>query len=223
LSRRRELISIALSQRFATVCERITALESSQYQEIAEFSTNVRLQLQAAKNRDVPQLEKWAAPDGWLNSDGDCLSALRSLILGEQISSTTPGEIASTEEFVQKLITATGDGPLQFELLTTRYRFPLNFLLATEEPGREYLLERLMVQDRARIERESVESLSADYLLLKLSLISIQASFTTDLRFLDALNYYYELLPLTWQPQSRHKWLLIAFFALYGRALLCYC
>jgi len=55
--------------------------------------------------------------------------------------------------------------------------------------------------------------------LLKLNLISVHASTAIDLRFLDALNYYYELLPVTVFPESQHAWLLISWFALYARAL----
>jgi hypothetical protein len=137
--------------------------------------------------------------------------------------SSTQGEIASPAEFVRKLKETRHDEQLQFELLTIRYRFPLNFLLLSERLVQEYLLERLMVQERARIEQSSVEAVSADALLFKLNLVAINASCTTDLRFLDALNYYYELLPSTWQPQSRHRWLLISFLALYARALSWYC
>jgi hypothetical protein len=147
---------------------------------------------------------------------------LRALAVDEPISSTR-GEMASPAEFVRKLKETGNDGPLQFELLTIRYRFPLNFLLPPERLVQEHLLERLMVQERARIEQSSVEAVSADALLLKLNLVAIHASCTIDLRFLDALNYYYELLPSTWQPQSRHKWLLISFLAFYARALSWYC
>jgi len=45
--------------------------------------------------------------------------------------------------------------------------------------------------------KERVE-VNRDILLLRLNLIAIYASFTADLRYLDALNYYYELLPSDW-------------------------
>jgi len=76
-----------------------------------------------------------------------------------------------------------------------------------------------MVSDRSRIERQSPDAIDADDLLLKLNFLGIHASFTTDLRFLDALNYYYELLPSNWYPKSRHNWLLASYWSFYARAL----
>jgi hypothetical protein len=75
-----------------------------------------------------------------------------------------------------------------------------------------------MTADRTRLEKDSSRAVDAD-LLLKLNLISVHASTTSDLRFLDALNYYYELLPATLYPESQHPWLLVSWFALYARAL----
>ncbi len=216
MSRRRELIASALRQRFGEVCERVTALPESDSAEIRQFADGVKRQLRAR------QFGKWEPNSAWLTSNLDCLSALRTVTLDEPLYAT-PGETPTLEDFAQKLRKAAGDAQLQVELLMARYCVPLNFLIAAEEPVREYVLERLMVQERARIEQHSVAAVSADALLLKLNLISIHASRTTDLRFLDALNYYYELLPSTWQPQSRYKWLLISFLALYARALSWYC
>ena len=52
------------------------------------------------------------------------------------------------------------------------------------------------------------------------AVLALHASRASDLRFLDALNYYYELLPVGWQPKAtQHKQLLISFFALYARVL----
>ena len=42
---------------------------------------------------------------------------------------------------------------------------------------------------------------------------------TTDLRYLDALNYYYELLPPAWYPESSHNWLRVSFLNFYLGAL----
>ena len=107
----------------------------------------------------------------------------------------------------------------RFELLTARYLHPLNIAAPSEQRVREHLLERLMVADRSRIEQYSLHVLNADDLLLKLNLIAIFASFTSDLRFLDALNYYYELLPSDWRPESPHSWLRMSFLSFYLRAL----
>ena len=215
MSSRRELISRVLQQRFGEVCERVAAVPNSNSAEMDQFTTVVKRQLQAR------QFRKWELSSVWLTSDLDCLTAMRALTLDEPLP-TTPGGTPATEEFAQKLKKAAGDAQLQIELLMARYSVPLNFLIPAEEPVREYVLERLMVQERAKIEQSSVDAVSPDALLLKLNLISIQASLTTDLRFLDALNYYYELLPSTWQPQSRHRWLLTSFLALYARALSWY-
>src|ERR1044071_9040572 len=100
----------------------------------------------------------------------------------------------------------------RFELLTTRYLHPLNIAAPSEHRIREHLLERLMVADRSRIEQHALHLLDTDDLLLRLNLIAINASLTTDLRYLDALNYYYELLPSDWYPES-------SFLSFYLRAL----
>ena len=76
-----------------------------------------------------------------------------------------------------------------------------------------------MIADRSRIEQHSLDLMNADDLLLRLNLIAIYASFTTDLRYLDALNYYYELLPADWSPKSPHNWLRVSFLNFYLRAL----
>ena len=73
-----------------------------------------------------------------------------------------------------------------------------------------------MVADRARFEQRSLQLLNPDDLLLRLNLIAIYASFTTDLRYLDALNYYYELLPSDW---SLNNSLRMSFLNFYSRAL----
>jgi hypothetical protein len=219
LSRRRELISSVIRQRLGEVCAAIVALPPVDSSDPFEFTTRVKQLFQPG---NAPRFTRWAIADAWRASDLDCLTALRALAVDEPISSTQ-GQTTSPAEFLRKLKETRNDEQLQFELLTIRYRFPLNFLLPSERLVSEYLLERLMVQERARIEQSSVEAVSADALLLKLSLVAIHASCTTDLRFLDALNYYYELLPSTWQPQSRHEWLPISFLAFYARALSWYC
>ena len=76
-----------------------------------------------------------------------------------------------------------------------------------------------MVADRSRIEQHELHLLDADDLLLRLNLIAIYASFTSDLRYLDALNYYYELMPQAWYPKSLHNWLRVSFLSFYVRAL----
>jgi len=121
--------------------------------------------------------------------------------------------------FFDQLQSCIRDPHRRFELLTWRYLHPLNIAAPSEARIREHLLERLMVADRARLEQHSIDVVNADDLLLRLNLIGIYASFTTDLRYLDALNYYYELLPTNWYPESLHNWLRASFLSFYVRAL----
>lgn len=161
------------------------------------------------------QFRNWTAPETWFESSSDSLAAIRALAADEQVQCV---EGANTEEpgFFDDLQAAIRDPRRRFDLLTTRYLHPLNIAAPSEHRVREHLLERLMVADRARIEQHALHLLNADDLLLKLNLIAIYASFTTDLRYLDALNYYYELLPSEW---CTHNWLRVSFFSFYARAL----
>jgi hypothetical protein len=55
----------------------------------------------------------------------------------------------------------------------------------------EEALRRLMVNDRARTERG--ETVDLEGVFARLELVAVYANHTDDLRFLDALNYYFEL------------------------------
>ena len=164
---------------------------------------------------DTEQFTPWTAPKAWFKSVSDSLTTIRALAADEQVEciETTPPDEPS---FYNDLQSAIRDPQRRFELLTTRYLHPLNIAAPSEERVREHLLERLMVADRARIEQHSINLLNADDLLLRLNLTAIYASFTTDLRYLDALNYYYELLPSDWSTQN---WLRVSFLNFYLRAL----
>jgi hypothetical protein len=157
-------------------------------------------------------LGKWSAPVAWFESKGDYLSAIRALATDEELE-CIEGALPDEPEFFDALQVSMREPQRRFELLTTRYLHPLNIAAPSERRVREHLLERLMVADRARIEQHSLHRLNADDLLLRLNLIAIYASFTTDLRYLDALNYYYELLPADWYPQHSY------FLNFYLRAL----
>lgn len=160
-------------------------------------------------------LSKWSAPVAWFESGSDALTAIRALAADdpvECIEAVPPDEPA----FFNDLMAFIREPQRRFELLTTRYLHPLNIAAPSEHRVREHLLERLMVADRARIEQQSLHLLNADDLLLRLILIAIYASFTTDLRYLDALNYYYELLPADW---SANNSLRASFLNFYLRAL----
>lgn len=168
---------------------------------------------------DEQQFRKWTAPASWFESRSDSLTAIRALAADEQVECV---EAAPPDEpsFFDELQASIREPQRRFELLTTRYLHPLNVAAPSEHRIREHLLERLMVADRSRLEQHSLHLLHADDLLLRLNLIAIYASFTDDLRYLDALNYYYELLPPAWCPESRHNWLRVSFLSFYVRALV---
>ena len=160
-------------------------------------------------------LSKWSAPVAWFESKDDSLTAIRALAadeLAEFVETAPPDE----PSFFNDLQASIRDPQRRFELLTMRYLHPLNVAASTERRVREHLLERLMVADRSRIEQHSLRLLSSDDLLLRLNLIAIYASFTTDLRYLDALNYYWELLPPAWSPNNSLR---MSFLNFYLRAL----
>jgi hypothetical protein len=211
-----QLLSKALRQRFLDVCERVQTLEPS-----SEFTVNLQRQLREAGSCAASLAFSSLKTDGeWMMSDLDCFGGLQALALNEPVALNV-ADVTSNEEFFRSLTAAARDPQQRFQLLTTRYSFPLNFAHSSEEKVREHVLERLMVQDRAIVEHDSPQGVDADDLLLRLNLISIHAASTTDLRFLDALNYYYELLPSKWSPESRHPWMWASYLALYSRALMC--
>lgn len=158
---------------------------------------------------------KWSAPVAWFESSGDSLTTIRALAADEEVECV---EAAPPDEpvFFDNLQTSIREPQRRFELLASRYLHPFNIGAPSEHRIREHLLERLMVADRARLEQHSLQLLKADDLLLRLNLIAIYASFTTDLRYLDALNYYYELLPPDWSPNNSLR---LSFLNFYLRAL----
>jgi hypothetical protein len=182
-------------------------------------------QLIAGANSDghsVAALSGWAQPRTWMETEADCLVSLRALSLGRHLHARPVADPRVTEAkaFVSLLeARKAGQARERFQLLTERYSYPLNFTLEGEEDIREYLLMRLMVQDRARILKLTVNEMDADELLLKLGLVALHAALVADLRYLDALNYYYELLPTEWEPRGEHPWLLVSYLMLYAHAL----
>lgn len=180
---------------------------------MTDFVSHLRRQLV-----ERHQFSSWRAPETWFGSVSDSLTTMRALAADEEVECI---ETAPPDEscFFDDLQASSREPEQRFELLTKRYLHPLNIAAPSEERVREHLLERLMVADRSRIEQHSLNVLNADDLLLRLNLIAIDTSFTTDLRYLDALNYYYELLPATWYPESPHNWLRQSFLNFYVRAL----
>ena len=215
MSIRQEIINKALRQRYAEVCNSASQPAPNVFGEMTGFVSDLQKHLLAAL--DGHQFKNWTAPKTWFRSTSDSLAAIRVLAKDEEIECTEVEPPVST--FFNDLQTAARDPYQRFQLLTMRYRHPLNIAAPSEEEVREHLLERLMVSDRARIEQDSSQQVDADDLLLKLNLIAINASMSHDLRYLDALNYYYELLPAAWYPESPQNWLRISFLAFYVRAL----
>jgi hypothetical protein len=212
LSTRQEIIVQALWQRHAEVCKSTSEFVANSVGGTSDFVSQLRNQ------SDAQQTRKWKAPEKWYASTCDCLAAIRALALNEQLECAAVGA-PDDSSFIKELQASAKDPQHRFDLLATRYRNPLNIAAPSEEHVREHLLERLMVADRSRIERHSLNRLNPDDFLLRLNLIAINGSLTEDLRYLDALNYLYEVLPSDWYPQSPQNWLRMSFMMFYARAL----
>ena len=104
------------------------------------------------------------------------------------------------------------------ETLSLRYRCPLNIGGEGESEMAEELLRQLMVSDRVQLETEA--EFDVDDILLKLNLVAVAAPFKRDLRFLDALNYFYELPHRALSRLRRNPRLLAGWLCLYAQ-LLC--
>jgi hypothetical protein len=213
----KELISTAVARRLDEVRERVSRFDPDNFGDAGFFLTSVKELLLDKRDR-VSQLTPFLPQAEWVAADTDCLTSLRVLSLhGPKSMSRAPHPAA--DEFLNQLKSKSVARETGFSLLTERYAWPLNFSFPAEDDIREYLLMRLMTADRARIENSSASAMNTDDLLLKLNLIGVHAATASDLRFLDALNYYYELLAMSEFPESQHAWLLISWFALYARAL----
>jgi hypothetical protein len=216
MSNQQALLSNAVIGRFRELCAMVSQLVPADFEQMSGFVSDVQTRLGGAAATGVPS--HLGPPTNWLESDLDCLTSLRHLALGESMQ-IRKGQRPETESFLLEIRSTLNNGEQRFQLLTQRYACPLNFALPSESQTREYVLERLMVQDRGRIEKNSKAVADSDDHLLRLNLIAVQALLTNDLRFLDALNYYYELIPSNWRPHAQHNWLMVSCFALYARAL----
>src|SRR5712664_906674 len=129
-----------------------------------------------------------AATFTWINCDASFSDCPRAIALVGKIeyrpSDTNPARLSPLD--LNKL-----SSDERLKTLCARYRCPLNIGAASESGAAEELLRQLMVPDRAKL--EAGEEFDADFVLLKLNLVGIRAMITRDLRFLDALNYFYEL------------------------------
>ncbi|HEX8922106.1 MAG TPA: hypothetical protein VF766_11555, partial [Pyrinomonadaceae bacterium] len=200
----------------------------------ANFFRDVREKLSGLSVADFRRLIIYPRGlDVWLTSDTGCRPSLIAMSFGGspelQRSAHPP-----VEPFLELLKAASADPERSSELLLERYKCPLCFTLPEEEKVREYVLMRLMTSDRAlaekalqakpdkddtRIEKDLLSMLEQQDVLLKLNLVAVMAARTTDLRFLDALNYYYELLPALMSRTGHDSSPLASFFALYAQAL----
>jgi hypothetical protein len=222
---RKRLIRTALGLRLRELCAaRLQALVPERFGSMSPFVAQAQ-QLIAGTNSNghlVGALPGWARPRAWMETETDCLVSLRALCMGQHLDArpVADSSVIEARAFVALLEERRGGPPLErFQLLTERYSYPLNITLEGEEDVREYLLMRLMVQDRARLLKRTVNEMDTDELLLKLSLVALHAALAADLRYLDALNYYYELLPTEWEPAGEHPWLLVSYLMLYAHAL----
>jgi hypothetical protein len=150
----------------------------------------------------------------WADCDASMSECLIAIGLGENIAcrpSAAPTAFSCAE--FKKL-----SGRDRVEALCVRYRCPINIGVESESELAEELLRQLMVVDRAKLEAQA--EFEVDDVLLKLNLIAVCARANRDLRFLDALNYFYELPQRSLVPLRRNPHLLAAWLCIYLQ-LLC--
>jgi hypothetical protein len=156
-----------------------------------------------------------AAALQWTDCDASLPECLISIGVGENIacrpSAAKPNALSGAD--FKKL---SGRGRVQ--ALRVRYRCPLNIGAESEPEIAEELLWQLMVADRAKLEAE--RGFEVDDVLLKLNLTAIYARMRRDLRFLDALSYFYELPQRSLARLRRNPHFLAAWLCLYAQ-LLC--
>jgi hypothetical protein len=159
----------------------------------------------------------WQTEPGvqWVNCDASLQECLISIGVGENIAcwGSTAGPTALSCADLKKL-------PVKHrvEALCVRYRCPLNIGAESESQIAEELLRQLMVADRLKLEAE-VE-FDVDDVLLKLNLTAVCARMKSDVRFLDALNYFYELPQRSLARLQRNPSLLASWLCIYAQ-LLC--
>jgi hypothetical protein len=204
--RREQLISVAVRQRLSDVVQRASEARPEEFKE-SEFVSLAVKQIGQHEDRSIQ------TPEQWSNYERGCLDALQRLALNQDLEAV-PAGAPSTADFITAYRKAK-DSSERWQLLTERYSNPLNILLVSESDCSELILERLMVQDRVRVGRNTFSAIDADEVLLKLNLVALHADNGSDLRFLDALNYYYELLPASFHKNSQRNWLLVSYWVLY--------
>ncbi len=219
---RRQLLSQVMRDRFREVCDlRISSLNPDEFGEHSSLVSQVKQQfidapIEAFQGQQLKPAGKWQ------KSEPAGLRVLRALAVGELVV-TSAVEPPPVYQFIKDLKSARNDESQSLELLMMRYSCPLNFICAPEDDVRELVLEGLMVRDRRRIEDDSIASADTDYLWYRLNLFAVYSQTSCDLRFLDALNYYFELIPADWRSRSPGHGLFVSYLALYARALAANC
>ena len=158
---------------------------------------------------------RFAASFAWVNCDAtfqDCLYAIALADKVEYRPSDTPAPRLSPVG-INKLSRNE-----RMEVLCDRYRCPLNIGLPSESDVAEEILRQLMVQDRAKLEAGA--EFDVDMVLLKLNLAGVRAMMTRDLRYLDALNYFYELPRRSLTRMCANPCFLASWLCIYAQ-LLC--
>ena len=209
---RRQLIAEALGVRLRELCdERIASLKPADFGEHASFVSRVQHQFANAETETLRQ-PPLQSSNIWQESEPVGAAALQALAL-DQLMITRDVATPPVDQFLQELKEARKSEKLSLQLLTSRYACPINFTCASENAVREFVLEGLMVRDRRKIEEDSFTS-NHDFLWHRLNLIAVHARVTDDLRFLDSLNYFFELA-----TDDGRNWLYVSYLALYARAL----
>jgi hypothetical protein len=216
--RRRELIRAALEKRLRAVCESIRQLRPADFGEHERFVYKLQAKTVPAKLSSAELPQSVRASSGWLICDSDCLESLRRLSLGEELPASLIAAPPAAP-FLSSLYAARRDPLERFRLLVERYGCPLNIAADSEQGAREHLLECLMVRERAQVESGAVEAAGNDDLLLKLNLLAVYAALGEDLRYLDALNYYYELFITRGKREGGSSPLFASYLGLYAHAL----
>ncbi len=115
---------------------------------------------------------------------------------------------------------ASANGEELMQGLLHRYACVLNFSQVTEEPIREWVLEKLMSPYRIRLHRGSLSSVEETLVCLMLNLVGVASLFDSDLRLIDALNYYYETLFPNAGLLSSNQEMTASFLGIYTQSLL---
>lgn len=224
MSMRIKLISHALKERFTEVVGEVIPRLSTEGlgHELDAFVHDVQRKLIYASLADVRNfMGDIRESVVWMESQDETpfRAALLACALGRP-QHLQQVKHPPVEPFLELLNESRADAELRVQLLTGRYANPLNFTLPDEKDVREFVLMRVMVHERAHIEKGAIDGVNVDDLLVMLNYVAVHAACGTDLRFLDALNYYYELLPMRWHRGAKQQVVLLAsYLAFYAGAL----